>query len=127
MENVVIGQVKELKPGKYVIIDGMPCKVVDVQKSKPGKHGSAKARVTAIGIFTGQKKILMKPVTTNCEIPIVRKKKAQVIADMGAKVQLMDMETYETFEVDKPEDFPVEAGKEVPYQVAMGIKRIVQK
>ena len=127
MENVVIGQVKELKPGKYVIIDGVPCKVVDVQKSKPGKHGSAKARVTAIGIFAGQKKVLMKPVTANCEIPIVNKKKAQVIADMGAKVQLMDMETYKTFEVDKPDGFSVEAGQEIPYQIAMGIKRIIQK
>jgi len=126
MENVRIGQVKELKPGKYVVIDGIPCKVVDVHKSKPGKHGSAKARVTAIGIFKGQKKMLMKPVTANCEIPIVNKRKGQVIAEMGDKIQLMDMETYETFEVDKP-DFAVEAGKEVPYQIAMGIKRIVEK
>ena len=126
MENVRIGQVKELKPGKYVVIDGVPCKVVDVQKSKPGKHGSAKARVTAIGIFKGQKKMLMKPVTANCEIPIVNKRKGQVIAEMGDKIQLMDMETYETFEVDKPA-FAVEAGKEVPYQIAMGVKRIVEK
>lgn len=41
------GELGSLKPGNLVIIDGEPCKVVSIEKSKPGKHGSAKARVVA--------------------------------------------------------------------------------
>ncbi|MBN3036957.1 MAG: translation initiation factor IF-5A [Candidatus Diapherotrites archaeon] len=122
----MIGQVKDLKPGRYVIIDGVPCKVVNYETSKPGKHGSAKARVTAIGIFTGAKKELVKPVDANCEIPIVDKRRGQVIADLGDRVQIMDMENYETFEMEKPSDFEIEAGKEVEYTVVMGQKMITR-
>ena len=78
-----IGMVKDLKKGKYVLIDDIPCKVIDIQTSKPGKHGAAKARVTAVGIFDGSKKQLLKPVDANCEIPMVDRRKGQVVADLG--------------------------------------------
>ncbi len=125
MAGKVIAQVKDLKKGKYVIIDEIPCRVVDVETSKPGKHGAAKAKVTAVGIFTGAKKMLMKPVDSNCEMPIVDKRNGQVIADMGEKYQLMDLTTYETFEVDKP-DFPLEAGQEVEYMEVLGVIAIMR-
>lgn len=120
-----MGLVKDLKPGKYVVIDGIPCRVVEVQKSKPGKHGSAKARVTAIGIFDGQKKQLLKPVDANIEIPEVKRKNGQVIAEMGDMVQIMDLETYETFEVKKG-DVQVSPGQEVEYIECMGHKQITR-
>ena len=97
--SIRMGQVKDLKTGRYVLIDGVPCRVVEIQKSKPGKHGAAKARVTAIGIFDGSKKQLLKPVDANIEVPEVERKMAQVVADMGSTIQLMDMQTYETFEI----------------------------
>ena len=34
-----------LKVGSYIVIDGEPCRIVSYDHSKPGKHGSAKARV----------------------------------------------------------------------------------
>lgn len=125
MAGKIIGDVRDLKKGKYVIVDDVPCRVVDVQTSKPGKHGAAKARVTTIGIFDGTKRIILKPVDANCEIPIVERKRAQTIADLGENVQLMDMETYETFEMKKPEGFTVEAGKEIEYMDVLGQKMIV--
>ncbi len=118
--------VKDLKKGRYVIIDGVPCRVVDIQTSKPGKHGAAKARVTAIGLFDGSKKQLLKPVDANCEIPIVDRRKGQVIADLGANIQVMDMETYETFEMKKPEDIPLEAGQEIGYMDVLGRKMVTR-
>ncbi|HIE37291.1 TPA: translation initiation factor IF-5A, partial [Candidatus Geothermarchaeota archaeon] len=51
-----------LKKGSYVIIDGEPCKVIEITKSKKGKHGSAQARVVAIGIFDGVKRSVVGPV-----------------------------------------------------------------
>ena len=42
-----------LKVGSYIIIDNEPCRIVSYDHSKPGKHGSAKARVSAMGVFDG--------------------------------------------------------------------------
>ncbi|PVX24043.1 MAG: translation initiation factor IF-5A, partial [Candidatus Bathyarchaeum sp.] len=36
-----------LRVGSYIIIDDAPCKIVSYSKSKPGKHGAAKARIVA--------------------------------------------------------------------------------
>src|SRR5436853_5095969 len=90
--------VGELKIGQYVIIDGEPCRIVDFEKSKPGKHGSAKARITAISAFTGQKKTLLSPVDGRTEVPMIDKRTAQIISISGNNVQMMDMENYATFE-----------------------------
>jgi translation initiation factor 5A len=123
------GELGSLKPGNLVIIDGEPCKVVSIEKSKPGKHGSAKARVVAIGLFDGVKRSLVGPVDTHIEIPIINKRSAQVVAIMDT-VQLMDLETYETFETEMPEDEKLreklEPGVNVEYWEIMGRKRIVR-
>ncbi|MFC2175062.1 translation initiation factor IF-5A [archaeon] len=127
MGGKIIGMVKDLKKGKYVLIDDVPCKVVDIQTSKPGKHGAAKARVTAIGVFDGSKKQLLKPMDANCEIPMVDRRKGQFLADMGANIQIMDLETYETFEMKKPDVFAEAAGAEIEYTDIMGQKMITKK
>jgi len=127
MEKKIV-QIKELKEGKYVIIDGEACKIVALAHSKPGKHGGAKARIDAIGIFDGQKRSLMGPVDSNAEVPIINKKTAQVLNLIGDQVQLMDMESYETFELPKPDDLEGElkSGGNVLYMDVMGKKKILQ-
>ena len=126
MGGKMVAQVKDLKKGKYVIIDDMPCKVVDIAVSKPGKHGAAKAKVTAISLFGDQKKSLMKPVDSNCEIPIIDKRNGQVIADLGERLQIMDLENYETFEMEKPKDIELAAGQEIEYMEVLGMKQITR-
>ncbi|MBU4266234.1 MAG: translation initiation factor IF-5A, partial [Candidatus Altiarchaeales archaeon] len=83
-----IGDMKELKEGKYVMVDDEPCRVTKITKSKPGKHGGAKARVDAVGIFDGQKRSLMGPISQKIEIPIIDKKTAQVLNIIGSSAQL---------------------------------------
>jgi translation initiation factor 5A len=113
---------KELKVGRYLLIDGIPCKVVDIETSSPGKHGSAKMRVTAIGIFDGQKKTLLKPADADAEVPVIKKTKAQVVSVTGNNVQLMDSETFEVFELPITEEFQgkLNPGAEVELLSAMG-------
>lgn len=113
-------EIKNCKPGSYIMIDGEACKVLSMTKSKPGKHGAAKVRLDAIGVFDNKKRNLMKPATTSVEVPIIEKKKAQVISVSGDIVQLMDLQTYETFECSIPEEFndkiqPGSEGTEVLY------------
>jgi translation initiation factor 5A len=93
--------VGNLKVGSFVVIDGEPCRVVEISKAKTGKHGSAKATVTAIGLFSKSKKVLVAPVDAQVEVPIIEKRVGRVIADLGDKLQVMDVETFEVFEVSK--------------------------
>jgi translation initiation factor 5A len=103
-DEITFATVKDLKPGRFVLVDGIPCRVVDIELSAPGKHGSAKARITAIGIFDKSKKTLLKPSNAEVEVPIINKRKAQVVSISGATAQLMDLETYETYELEIPEE-----------------------
>ncbi len=121
-------EVRLLKPGRYVLIDDEPCKITSISTSKPGKHGAAKAKIEAASIFTDQKKTMMAPVTEKVFVPMIDKRTAQVVAVMGDQVQLMDMETYETFEMPIPDEYKgqVEAGKELSYLEAMGRKMITR-
>ena len=123
-----VAEVRELKENRYIIIDGEPCKIVSITTSKPGKHGEAKARIDAIGVFDGQKRSVVYPVRHKVQIPVIDKRTAQVVAIMGDKVQLMDMETYETFEMEIPEEFKgkMKEGEEIQYIQAMGKRKITR-
>jgi translation initiation factor 5A len=119
-------EVKELKEGKYVLIDEEPCVIKSISKSKPGKHGSAKARIDAIGIFDNQKRSIVGPVSDKIYVPLVERKSAQVIAISGDIAQLMDMADYSTFELPISEEYKerVKEGEEITYLMAMGKMRI---
>ncbi|MBI2076239.1 MAG: translation initiation factor IF-5A [Candidatus Aenigmarchaeota archaeon] len=97
-------EIKDLKPGSFVLIDEIPCKVDSVQISRPGKHGSSKARLAASGIFDNQKRIIVKPAGAKIDVPIIEKKSMQVIAIIGSNVQLMDLVDFTTTEVPIPEE-----------------------
>jgi translation initiation factor 5A len=124
-----MAEVRELKVGRYVLIDEEQCKIQSISTSKPGKHGEAKARIDAVGIFDEQKRSVVHPVKHKVGVPIIDKRSAQILALMGADVvQLMDMETYETFEMPIPEDLKgqLEPGKEILYLQAMGKRKITR-
>lgn len=122
--------VRVLKVGKFVMIDGEPCKIVGMQTAKTGKHGSAKARVEGIGILDNQKRSFVRPVDSKIDIPIIERKTAQVLAFMGSTVQLMDLATYETFELPMPKPEEIEGtiveGGEVDYLEAVGRRKILR-
>ena len=123
-----LAEIRTLKENRYIIIDDEPCKIISITKSKPGKHGEAKARIEAIGIFDGSKRSIVNPVSHKVHVPIIDKRSAQVVAIMGDNVQLMDMETYETFEMPIPDEFKesIEPGKDIQYLVALGRKKITR-
>jgi translation initiation factor 5A len=119
-----------IKVGSYVLIEGEPCRIVDYAKSKPGKHGSAKARVVGIGVFDGVKRSFVKPVDSQVEVPLIEKRSGQVIALLPSVVQVMDLETYEVFEAPLPEDESVKkrlaSGVEVEYWRILGRVKIMR-
>lgn len=116
-----------IKVGQYILIDDEPCRIVEYEKSKPGKHGAAKARIVAIGLFTEQKKNVISPVDAKIEVPVIEKRSGQVISVMGDMVQMMDLESYETFETPMPKESELSSklnsGVEVEYwKMSIGIK-----
>ena len=123
-----LAEVRTLKVNRYMIIDDEPCKIVSISTSKPGKHGEAKARIEAIGVFDGQKRSVVHPVKHKIHVPMIDKRTAQVIALMGENVQLMDLDTYETFEMKIPDDYKgkLNPGSEISYLEALGRKKITR-
>ena len=121
-------QIRELKVGRYMVIDDEPCKILDLTTSKPGKHGEAKARIVAVGIFDGGKRSVVFPVTHKVQVPIIDKRNAQVVSIQGTEVQLMDMETFEMFNLHIEDEYKdkLEPGQEIQYQEALGRRMIVR-
>ena len=121
-------EVRELKEGRYMIIDDEPCRILSIQTSKPGKHGEAKARIDAVGVFDGSKRSVVFPVKHKVQVPIIGKKQAQIISLSDAEVQLMDLETYETFSLSLDADLKgrLQPGTEIQYIDAMGKRQITR-
>lgn len=111
--------VGSLKTGHHILIDNEPCRIVEYEKSKPGKHGSAKAKIVAMGIFDGAKRSIVSPVDAKIDVPIIEKRSGQVVSLSGNSIQLMDLETFEIFFTSMAAEEEVKArlspGLEVEY------------
>lgn len=114
--------VGSLKKGDTIIIDGAPCKITDTATSRPGKHGHAKVNLTAVGMIDGKKRNIIMPGHDKVEAPIVEKKNAQVLSLSGNMANVMDTETYETFDLEIPEEMKeeVKEGVTVLYWILVG-------
>lgn len=104
MGETVPKSVASLQKGNYVIIEGVASIVVNTQTSRPGKHGHAKVRMDAVGILDGKKRQIVMPGHDNIDVPIIEKKNAQVLSIANSIANVMDMETFETFDLPVPEE-----------------------
>jgi len=124
-----------LKIGSYILLPvgdqatGEPCKITEYDTSKPGKHGAAKARIVAVGIFDGQKRPHVGPVSMQVHVPLIDKRMGQIISIIGDVVQVMDSETYETIDVslvDESVAGQLENGQNVEYWKVMDRTKIMR-
>ena len=120
----------EAKPGVTIMVDGAPCVVRTQDLSKTGKHGAMKARIDAIGIIDGKKRVLLKPGHERLEVPNIDKRKGQIISISGNDVNMMDVETFETITLPIPEELAPEMkeGIQVEYWDIEGqkvMKRVI--
>lgn len=118
-----------IKPGNYILIDNVACVVKDIQKSKTGKHGSSKCRIEAVGLIKNEKKVALYSGSDNVQVPIVEKKTAQVLSIQGATASVMDMTTYETFDLNITEEMKseVKEGASISYWIIMDEKVMMSK
>ncbi len=128
MADTKIVGANQIQKGSFILLDGVACKVVDVEISKPGKHGHSKVRISAMGLVDDRKRIVVMPGHDNVEVPIIEKRNAQVLSVQGDTANVMDSETYETFDLKIAEEFKgqVTEGSSVLYWVIMNEKVIKQ-
>jgi translation initiation factor 5A len=124
-----------LKVGSYILLPvsdqptGEPCRITEYDTSKPGKHGSAKARIVAVGIYDGQKRPHVGPVSMQVHVPLIDKRTGQIISIVGSKIQVMDSETFETIDVDminEELEGTLDQGKDIEYWNVMGRTKIMR-
>ena len=122
----VFATAKDLREGKYLLIDDIPCRIVNIETSKSGKHGAAKMRITGIGVFGNEKKTMLTPGDAEVEVPMIDRKNVQIMSVSGNTVQVMDSETYEMYDLEVPEELKANAvaGKEAEIIQAMGKRKI---
>ena len=109
-------QVRELGEGSYVMIDDAPCRITAYSTAKPGKHGSAKARVEGKGVFDGNKRNFTQPVDAKVWVPIINRKQGQVVSVESEDVaQVMALDTYETFTIKTPDGTSLSPDDEIEY------------
>ena len=117
-------EIRTLKVGRYVAIDNDAFKILGMSKSKPGKHGSAKARIELEDIFTGQKRSHVGTVTDTINIPIIEKGSAIITHIQGNEVHAMDNKTYQTLILPVEESMNLQSGGEIQWVEAMGRYKI---
>lgn len=119
-------EISELSEGNVISVDEEPCKIKKISSSMPGKHGHAKYSIEARGIFDGKKRHIKESSETKLEVPEVEVNDGQIISLSGNNAQLMDLSSYDTFEISIPEELQgeLEEGEEVKYIEAMGRRKI---
>lgn len=118
-------EVRDLREGAYVVIDDAACQIDSYSTAKPGKHGSAKARVEARGVFDRKKRSFSQPVDAKIWVPIIDRKQGQVLSVNGDDAQIMDLETYETFTMRVPDDVEFSPEDEIEYLEYEGMRLVV--
>lgn len=118
----------EARSGTNILIEGEPYTVKKIDISRTGKHGHAKARIEAAGIINQQKKVFVVPGHERFEVPMVNKRKGQVLS-IANKISVMDLENFETMEIDCPEEIKSELmeNSNVEYWDVEGRKIIKRK
>ncbi len=124
MAETTTASIKHLKVGQFVLLDGEVCRVASIDTSKSGKHGSAKSRIEANGVFDGRRRSVVKPGDSEIEVPIILKRVGQVLAISGTVAQMMDMQDYNQFEAEIPDEIKADMkeGSEVLYWEVTGKK-----
>lgn len=97
-------EVQKLKTGHYIMVEGEPCVIKSTERSKSGKHGHAKVRVVCIGVFDNSKRSLTVPSGTLMEVPEIVKGNAQINYIEESLVNIMDVASYDSFDVKWPDD-----------------------
>ncbi|MCH1537291.1 MAG: translation initiation factor IF-5A [Candidatus Poseidoniales archaeon] len=116
-------EIRTLKVGRFCVVDDEAYKILSISKSKPGKHGSAKARLSLESIFTKKKISHVGTVTDSINVPMIEKGTATVTHIDGAEVHAMNDKDFAMMILPLPdpdEGMTITASGKIMWQEALG-------
>ena len=119
-------EIRTLKVGRYCCVDDKAYKINSISTSKPGKHGSAKARIELVDIFTGAKISHVGSVSSSINVPLIEKGTALVTHVEGSEVHAMNMRDHSMMILPLEEEMDIEGGKEIMWMEALGLYKIIR-
>ena len=119
-------EIRTLKVGRFCVVDDHAYKILSISKSKPGKHGSAKARLELVSLFTTKKISHVGTVTDNIHVPMIEKVTAMVTHIDGEEVHAMNMKDHSMMILPLEEGMNIEAGKEIMWMEALDSFKIIR-
>ena len=117
---------RTLRVGRYCCVEDKAYKINSISTSKPGKHGSAKARIELIEIFTGAKISHVGSVSSTINVPLIEKGTALVTHIEGSEVHAMNMKDHSMMILPLDEGMDIEGGKEIMWMEALGLYKIIR-
>tara|TARA_B100000282_G_scaffold226253_1_gene168999 strand:- start:24 stop:410 length:387 start_codon:yes stop_codon:yes gene_type:complete len=119
-------EIRTLKVGRFCVVDDEAYKILSISKSKPGKHGSAKARLELVSLFSNKKISHVGTVTDNIQVPMIEKGTAMVTHIDGNEVHAMNMRDHSMMILPMEDEMTIEAGKEIMWMEALGRYKIIR-
>ena len=119
-------EIRTLKVGRFCVVDEEAYKILSISKSKPGKHGSAKARLELESIFTKKKISHVGTMTDSINVPMIEKGTAMVTHMEGSEVHAMNMRDHSMMILPMEDGLNIEAGKEIMWMEALGRYKIIR-
>ena len=121
-------EIRDIQKGSYLIMDDAPCEIIAYSTAKPGKHGSAKARIEGKGVFDNKKRSMSQPVDAKIWVPVIERRQGQVINLEGNNVaQIMDLNSYESFSLEIPSELNISGDSEIEYLEYEDQRKVVVK
>ena len=121
-------EIRDIQKGSYLIMDDAPCEIIAYSTAKPGKHGSAKARIEGKGVFDNKKRSMSEPVDAKIWVPVIERRQGQVINLEGNNVaQIMDLNSYESFSLEIPSELNISGDSEIEYLEYETQRKVVVK
>ena len=117
-------EIRTPKVGRFCVVDDNAYKILSISKSKPGKHGSAKARLELVSLFSSKKISHVGTVTDSINVPMIEKGKALVTHIDGEEVHAMNMKDHSMMILPIDPDIEVTSGQEILWMEALGRYKI---
>jgi len=119
-------EIRPLKVGRFCVVDDEAYKILAISTSKPGKHGSAKARLDLVSLFSTNKRNYSATVSDKIHVPMIEKGPAVVTHIEGDEVHAMNMRDHSMMILPMEEGLNIEPGKEIMWMEALDRFKIIR-
>ena len=119
-------EIRTLKVGRFCVVEDEAYKILGISTSKPGKHGSAKARLDLVSLFSSNKRNYSATVSDKIHVPMIEKGTAVVTHIEGEEVHAMNLRDHSMMILPMEPGMSIEPGKEIMWMEALDRFKIIR-